>query len=152
MERLDNYPVRIGLEISKMSKMVFGITKDDSIIHKEIVKDIFQSMMSLMVTISISDSSLGTGRRFVVIWGVASWPQCTVTEANNADKRCCFCNWKIRNGIVDSEKIDEIKRQILIVFQKRRKLEHLLMRRQNVNNEQLSVCCKVLEQCAVHYI
>ncbi len=34
----DNYPVRIGLEISKMRilKMVFGITKDDSIIHKEI--------------------------------------------------------------------------------------------------------------------
>ncbi len=41
--------------------MVFSITKDDSIIHKEMSQDIFQSMMSLMVVRSLGDSSLGQG-------------------------------------------------------------------------------------------
>ncbi len=61
--------------------MLFEYHKDDSIIHKEIGQDIFQSMMSLLVMdISMGDSSLGQGRRFVVIWW-RSWPIVRLQEA-----------------------------------------------------------------------
>ncbi len=91
----DNYPVRLGLGNFKDEnfKMVFGITKDDSIIHVRVqgyisINDVLDGHESPWVT-----SFLHVRSKIVVIWGVASWPVYSYRATMQMLLR--FCNWKI---------------------------------------------------------